>query len=54
MPGRFRAAGLHNVDARERLPTLGPARIDACGGTVIGIDGVGVFLGLDVGKATHH
>ncbi len=24
------------------------------GGTVISIDGVGVFLGLDVGKSTHH
>nr|CAJ88458.1 putative IS110 transposase [Streptomyces ambofaciens ATCC 23877] len=42
------------MDARERLPTLRPARIDTCGGTVISIDGVGVFLGLDVGKQTHH
>ena len=54
MPGRSRAAGLYNVDARERLPTLWPARIDACGGMVISIDGVCVFLGLDVGKAAHH
>lgn len=54
MPGRVRAAGLHNVAARERPPTLRPARIDARGGTVISIDGVGVLLGLDVGKQTHH
>ncbi|MGW7303397.1 hypothetical protein [Streptomyces sp. NPDC054829] len=42
------------MDARERLPTLGRHGIDACGGTMVDIDKVGVFLGLDVGKHTHH
>ena len=28
--------------------------VDACGGTMVDIDGVGVFLGLDVGKQAHH
>ncbi len=54
MPGSSRAAGLHNVDARERHQCRGRHGIDACGGTVIGIDETGVFLGLDVGKSTHH
>jgi transposase len=54
MPGSSRAAGLHNVDARERPRRRGRHSIDACGGTVIDIDTTGVFLGLDVGKSNHH
>jgi hypothetical protein len=54
MPGHSRAAGLHNVDARERPRRQGRHGIDACGGTVIDIDETGVFLGLDVGKSNHH
>jgi hypothetical protein len=54
MPGHLRAAGLHNVDARERPPSPGQHHNDQRGGTVIDTHGVGVFLGLDVGKSTHH
>jgi transposase len=54
MPGHLRAAGLHNVDARERPRLRGRHGIEACGGTVIDIDETGVFLGLDVGKSSHH
>lgn len=55
MPGRLRAAGLHNVDARIRRQRLGqhrtnPAREDG----LYDIGDVGVFLGLDVDKSAHH
>jgi hypothetical protein len=53
MPGRLRAAGLHNVDAREP-PDAQVSTQRASGGVVIDISSVGVFLGLDVGKSTHH
>jgi transposase len=54
MPGHLRAAGLHNVDARERPRHQGRHGIEACGGTVIDSEATGVFLGLDVGKSNHH
>lgn len=55
MPGRLRAAGLHNVDARVRRHRPGqhrtsPVQEDG----LYDINAVGVFLGLDVGKSPHH
>ncbi len=55
MPGRLRAAGLHNVHASKRRQRPGqhrtnPVRADR----LDDIDDVGVFLGLDVGKSAHH
>jgi anti-sigma regulatory factor (Ser/Thr protein kinase) len=54
MPGSTGAAGLHNVDART-TPTPRPAphtpvREDGVNDN----DGIGVFLGLDVGKTNRH
>ncbi len=56
MPGRLRAAGLHCITwMRENgsRPWAGTASTHV-GGTMVDIDKVGVFLGLDVGKHTHH
>lgn len=54
MPGRLRAAGLHNVDART-TPTPRPAHTTCVReGGVNDNDEIGVFLGLDVGKSAHH
>src|SRR5690554_5641586 len=54
MPGRMWAAGLHNVDARVRRRHRGQHRTDVVGSTMFDTGDVGVFLGLDVGKTTHH
>lgn len=55
MPGRLRAAGLHNVDARARHHRPGQHRTNlASEDGLYDIDDVGVFLGLDVGKSAHH
>ncbi len=53
MPGLLRAAGLHNVDARVRhlWPVL-CEQLESVG--LFNTQDVGVFLGMDVGKNTHH
>ena len=53
-PGRLRAAGLHNVDART-TPTPRPAPHNPVREDGLNeYDEIGVFLGLDVGKSHHH
>lgn len=53
MPGRLRAAGLHNVDARARhLWPVPCEQLESVG--LFNTQDVGVFLGMDVGKSTHH
>ncbi len=54
MPGRLRATGLHNVDARVRRQLPGRHRIEVAGSTLFDIGDVGVSLSLDVGKSAHH
>src|SRR5690242_4858604 len=54
MPDSSRAAGLHNVDARVRHHCQG-RHVQLPGkGAMFDTEDVGVFLGLDVGKQTHH
>src|SRR6478735_9634140 len=54
MPGSTRAAGLHNVDARARCHCRGRQEQPPGKGAMLDTDGVGVFLGMDVGKSAHH
>ncbi|WP_242879863.1 IS110 family transposase [Streptomyces mobaraensis] len=51
---RSRAAGLHNVDARVRRRRRRHGTSPRSGDGLHDSDGVGVFLGLDVGKTAHH
>lgn len=53
MPGRLRAAGLHNVDARARhLWPVPCEQLESVG--LFNTQEVGVLLGMDVGKSTHN
>ncbi|MDQ0779875.1 hypothetical protein QF026_008341 [Streptomyces aurantiacus] len=54
MPDSSRAAGLHDVDARVRHHRQGRHVQHPGRGAVFDTEDVGVFLGLDVGKTTHH
>src|SRR3954469_22250535 len=53
-PDSSRAAGLHNVDARVRHHRQGRHVQHPGKGAMFDTEDVGVFLGLDVGKTTHH
>src|SRR4051812_31397861 len=54
MPDSSRATGLHNVDARVRHHCQGRHAQHSRKGAMFDTEDVGVFLGLDVGKTTHH
>lgn len=54
MRGSSRAAGLHNVDARARCHRRGRHDQHLRKGAMLDTEGIGVFLGLDVGKTAHH